>query len=55
VLVKINPLVKIIAASGMNGQKETAKDGHPWVRQFLPKPYTAEAVLHALAEVLAPV
>ena len=54
VLAKINPLVKIVAASGMNGQREITKRAHPRVKQFLPKPYTTEAILHTLADLLAP-
>jgi CheY-like chemotaxis protein len=54
VLVKINPAVKIIAASGLNGQAQIAKGGTcPGVRDFLPKPYTTEAMLHTIANVLA--
>jgi len=53
VLVKINPLVKIIAASGLSGQAQVAKGACPGVREFLPKPYTTEAMLHTLANVLA--
>jgi len=53
VLAKINPLVRIVAASGMNGQKESTRAAHPRVKKFLPKPYTTEAILHTLAEVLA--
>jgi CheY-like chemotaxis protein len=55
VLAKINPLVKIVAASGMSGQRQTAKLPHPQIKHFLPKPYTTEAILRTLAEVLAPV
>ncbi len=53
VLVKINPAVKIIAASGLNGQAQIAKSGMPGVKDFLPKPYTTEAMLHTLAKLLA--
>ncbi len=53
VLVKINPVVKIIAASGLNGQAQIAKSGCTGVKDFLPKPYTTEAMLHTLSRVLA--
>jgi CheY-like chemotaxis protein len=53
VLVKINPLVKIIAASGLSAQGQIAKGTCPGVRDFLPKPYTTEAMLLTLAAVLA--
>ncbi|HSI11398.1 MAG TPA: response regulator, partial [Chthoniobacter sp.] len=52
VLAKINPSVKIIAASGLNGQAQIAKSGCVGVKDFLPKPYTTEAMLHTLANVL---
>jgi CheY-like chemotaxis protein len=46
-LQKLNPNVRIIATSGL---AENSKiDG---VRGFLPKPYTAERLLNALAEVI---
>ncbi|MEP6671308.1 MAG: PAS domain S-box protein [Chthoniobacter sp.] len=53
VLVKINPLVKIIAASGLSSQGQIAKGNWPGVKDFLPKPYTTEVMLHTLAQVLA--
>jgi two-component system cell cycle sensor histidine kinase/response regulator CckA len=55
VLAKINPLVRIVAASGMDDQKDPGRGAHPRVKKFLPKPYTTEAILHTLAEVLAAV
>ena len=51
-LKKINPDVKIIAASGLTtkGQLTTASDSN--VQAFLIKPYSAEKLLTTLAEVL---
>jgi len=53
VLAKINPLGKIIAASGLAGQYQISKGAYPTVKDFLPKPYTTEALLRTLAAVLA--
>ncbi len=50
-LRKMNPNVKIIASSGLT-ENSRAIEG---VKMFLPKPYTAETLLNALAEVLPPV
>jgi len=47
-LQKLNPTVKVIASSGLTNSR--AIEG---VRMFLPKPYTAERLLSALAEVIA--
>jgi CheY-like chemotaxis protein len=48
-LAKINPEIKIIAASGLTTEGQVAS---PTVRAFLPKPYTAEKMLNAIHEVL---
>jgi PAS domain S-box-containing protein len=48
-LKRINPAVRIIAASGGHAGEVS----HLGVRHFLQKPYTAETLLKALAEVLA--
>ena len=53
VLTKINPEVKIIAASGMNTSERVTKITNGLVKHFLPKPYTAESMLRTLATVLA--
>jgi CheY-like chemotaxis protein len=50
VLRKINPEVRIIAASGLSANSQIAGLG---VKHFLPKPYTAETLLKALQEVLS--
>jgi len=52
VLMKMNPEVCIIAASGINSNISVAKAAGAGARQFLPKPYTAETILRALHQVL---
>jgi CheY-like chemotaxis protein len=52
VLMKMNPQVCIIAASGINSNNGVAKAAGTGVRQFLPKPYTAETILRALHRAL---
>jgi PAS domain S-box-containing protein len=54
-LAKINPAVKIIAASGLNANDDLAKMSGASVKHFLKKPYTAEALLEALRKVLTEV
>ena len=51
-LVKLNPGVKIIAASGIHDYERTAKSVGPQVRQFLAKPFTSEKLLRAVGQVL---
>lgn len=51
-LMKINPDVKIIAASGLAANGMVAKAMSVGVKYFLPKPYTAESILNALADIL---
>ncbi|HEX7316630.1 MAG TPA: PAS domain S-box protein [Pyrinomonadaceae bacterium] len=51
-LQKMNPQVKIIAASGLAGQDKAAEATAAGVQLFLPKPYTAEKLLKALALLL---
>jgi two-component system, cell cycle sensor histidine kinase and response regulator CckA len=48
----LNPLVKIIAASGLAASDKAAEAASVGVKTFLPKPYTAEKLLKALAELL---
>lgn len=51
-LQKMNPQVRIIAASGLGGQDAGGR-GHGRRRPALPpKPYTAEKLLKALAQLL---
>jgi len=53
-LRKLNPQVKIIAASGLAANEKSAEASSAGVELFLPKPYTAEKLLKALANVLNP-
>ena len=52
-LRQIRPDVRIIAASGISQNGQVARAAGAGVRHFLPKPYTADVLLHKLAEVLA--
>ena len=49
---RLNPEVKIIASSGLSANDNTFEAANEGVRIFLKKPYTAEKLLKALAEVL---
>ena len=51
-LVSMNPGVLIVASSGLNANGGVAKALGAGVKHFVPKPYTAEAILKTLAEVL---
>ncbi|HKP71872.1 MAG TPA: PAS domain S-box protein [Pyrinomonadaceae bacterium] len=51
-LQKINPQAKIIAASGLGASDKSAEATSAGAQLFLPKPYTAEKLLKALAELL---
>jgi CheY-like chemotaxis protein len=51
-LLHIHPGVRIIAVSGLASNISVAKAAVAGVRDFLPKPYTAEALLKLLREVL---
>jgi len=53
-LQKMNPRVKIIAASGLTAGHKAGEASLEDVKIFLSKPYTAEKLLKALAEVLKP-
>ena len=51
-LQKMNPRVRIIAASGLSANDKAAEAAAVGAQTFLPKPYTAEKLLKALAEIL---
>jgi PAS domain S-box-containing protein len=51
-LMRINPRVLIVAASGLNSNGRTSKAADAGVTHFLPKPYTAETLLITLRDVL---
>ena len=53
-LQKLNPQVQIIAASGLAAGEKAAEAASAGAQAFLPKPYTAEKLLKALAEILRP-
>jgi CheY-like chemotaxis protein len=50
-LQRLNPQVKIIAASGLAANDTIAKANSAGVRHFLQKPYTTESLLKILAEI----
>lgn len=51
-LRQINPLVRIIGASGISQNGKVAKAAGAGLEHFLPKPYTAEVVLRLIDTVL---
>ncbi|MBD0325238.1 MAG: PAS domain S-box protein [Pyrinomonadaceae bacterium] len=51
-LQKLNPQVKIIAASGLAANEKAAEAASAGVKTFLAKPYTAEKLLTALSNIL---
>jgi CheY-like chemotaxis protein len=53
VLQRLNPDVKIIAASGLTNDDSSARATALGVKHFLPKPFTAQAILTALRQVLS--
>ncbi|WP_395751219.1 PAS domain S-box protein [Prosthecobacter sp.] len=53
VLQRLNPEVKIIAASGLANDGSSARATAMGVKHFLPKPFTAQTILTALHEVLS--
>jgi CheY-like chemotaxis protein len=52
-LQRLNPQIKIIAVSGLAGNGRMLEAAHAGVKSFLPKPYTADRLLKAIAEILA--
>ena len=52
VLAKINPLGRIIAASGLATEYQCSKGTLPTVKEFLSKPFSTDALLNTLATVL---
>jgi len=50
--MRINPSVRIIAASGIDSGDSKAKSTRAGVKYFLLKPYTAEVLLRLFREVL---
>ena len=53
VLLKMNPMMPIIAASGLSASPQIAKATSLGVKHFLSKPYTADTLLKKLREALA--
>ena len=53
-LQKMNLQVKIIASSGLAESVRAVEVANTGVKTFLPKPYTAEKLLTALAEIIGP-
>lgn len=51
-LVKMNPDVRIIAASGVHDNDAVARSVGPQVREFLAKPFTAESLLRVVGSVV---
>ena len=53
VLQRLNPEVKIIAASGLANDGSAARAAAMGVKHFLPKPFTAQTILMALRQILS--
>ena len=51
-LQKINPQVKIIALSGRNFTHQTFGERNLNIQSFLAKPYTTQALLQAIKDVI---
>jgi len=51
-LERMNPRVRVIAASGLHAQQRLSQSDSPTIKGFIPKPFTAERLLTALNEVL---
>jgi len=53
-LLKINPALKIVAASGLYANSGVAKATNAGVKHFISKPYTAAVLLNTLQDILNP-
>ena len=53
ILRRINPAVRVIYASGLSGNADAAQHAFLDPKYFLPKPYTADALLTMLKRILA--
>jgi CheY-like chemotaxis protein len=51
-LKRINPAIKIIAASGLNTEDKASKAAAAGIKYFLTKPYTAATLLKAVRTIL---
>ena len=49
---KMNPVVRVLATSGLSDKEHQSKALGAGARLFLPKPYNAEMLLNSLAEIL---
>jgi hypothetical protein len=52
-LRRLDSEVKIIAVSGLSGNGHMLEAAQAGVKSFLPKPYTADRLLKAIAEILS--
>jgi CheY-like chemotaxis protein len=52
-LIKLNPKVRIIAASGLNANANLSRAAEGGVKHFLTKPYNAETLLKVMEQVLS--
>ena len=52
VLLRMNPALPIIAASGLSSDAQTTRATSLGVRNFLPKPYTASTMLKMIRDIL---
>ena len=52
-LARIDPGVRIIAASGIHANEHAARAASPRVMQFIPKPFTADMLVKAIRQALA--
>ena len=52
-IVKLNPDIRIVAASGIPDNEATAKSVGTQVKQFLAKPFSTDKLLRAVGRVVA--